>query len=164
MAIVAWVIIIITLASYFDHLMTGKDRYSSVSEISFYQDHDFNQITIKQNEYKQYIIPGHINDHPVNFLFDTGASIVTIPEHMAKKMQLQKKAKGTAETAGGRVTIWYTIVPTLTIDPTLVLRNVRVGINPNMDADVVLLGMNVLEQIDFSQSDQHLTFKQKKTQ
>ena len=93
---------------------------------------------------------GFINGEEVVFLVDTGATDVSIPAHLAQRLQLQAGRKGLANTANGTVTVAESRIDTLRIGD-IVLNNVSANLNPGMQSEHILLGMSVLRQLEFTQ-------------
>ncbi len=117
------------------------------------------EVPLKRNRYGHYVVTGEINGREVNFLLDTGATDVVVPEDVANVIGLQRGRQGTAMTANGRVTIYDTNISSLRIGD-IYLRDVNASINPSMSGSI-LLGMSALGQIEFTQSGNTLTLKQK---
>jgi aspartyl protease family protein len=59
-------------------------------------------------------------------------------------------------TANGTVTVYETKVPTLILG-NIPFNNVQAHLNPGMRSDKILLGMNVLKDLQFTQTNQQLT-------
>ncbi|AHE98660.1 aspartyl protease [Thioalkalivibrio paradoxus ARh 1] len=113
------------------------------------------ELVLRRNHVGQYLAPGTINGGPVTFLLDTGATQVSVPEHLADDLGLQPGRRGRALTANGPVDIRHTLIPEVALGP-FVLRNVSGHINPGMTSDQVLLGMSVLKHLDFAQREGQL--------
>jgi len=108
-----------------------------------------------------YIVEGKINDLPVSFLVDTGASVVSIPSHIAH--QVGVKPNGSEDimmTAAGRQTVSRVTLETVRVG-NIVLKNVQGAILPMTESDSVLLGMSFLRRLTFKQSEQTLELEQK---
>ena len=108
------------------------------------------EVRLKQNRAGHYVTSGFINGEEVVFLVDTGATDVSIPAHLAQRLQLQAGRKGLANTANGTVTVAESSIDTLRIGD-IVLNNVRANLNPGMQSEHILLGMSVLRQLEFTQ-------------
>ncbi|AGA32878.1 heat shock protein DnaJ domain protein [Thioalkalivibrio nitratireducens DSM 14787] len=113
------------------------------------------ELVLRRNHVGQYLAPGTINGGAVTFLLDTGATQVSVPEHLADDLGLRPGSRGRALTANGPVDIRHTRIRELGLGP-FVLRNVSGHINPGMSSDQVLLGMSVLKYLDFAQQEGHL--------
>lgn len=103
----------------------------------------------------QYIVPGTINGHEVNFLVDTGATHVAVPASIAEDLALERGAETRVVTAGGSRRAWYTTIDRIAIGG-IERRNVRGSINPSMPGDYVLLGMTFLRDLELRQQGDRL--------
>lgn len=117
------------------------------------------EIELKANRQGHYLANGTINNQEVTFILDTGATTVSVSESIARKAGLSRERPGRAVTAAGTVDVWSTTIDELRLGD-ITFRNVRGTINPTMDPDMVLLGMSVLGQLDFSQKSGVLTLSQ----
>ena len=117
------------------------------------------EVHLQQNQQGHYVMTGTINKHPVEFLLDTGATDVVIPEALANQLQLKRGRRGRAMTANGPVTIYETNITKFTIGK-ITLHNVSASINPGMRPPSILLGMSALKQVEFVQSGRSLVLKQ----
>ncbi|STX37678.1 retropepsin-like aspartic protease family protein [Legionella feeleii] len=115
-------------------------------------------VTIVADEQGHYYIDGSINDYPVKFILDTGATLVAIPQGLATKLQLQGRYPISIQTASGEVTGTLTRLKQLSF-ARFTLNNVKAVIVPGSDDDTILLGMNVLSQFNLSQQDKQLIIK-----
>lgn len=107
-----------------------------------------------------YRIKGSINDHLVDFLVDTGATLVGIPEHLAKKLEIKGRYPITISTANGEVTGSLTRLQHLSFGE-FKLNDIKAVIIPGANDDEVLLGMNVLSQFNIEQQDKKLMLKKR---
>ena len=117
------------------------------------------EVPLKRNRQGHYLLIGKINGEDVEFLLDTGATDVVVPESTARRLGLTYGARGRAMTANGPVTIFQTRINELHLGK-IRLTNIDASINPNMEG-AILLGMSALGQIEFSQRADTLTLKQK---
>ncbi|MDO6415856.1 TIGR02281 family clan AA aspartic protease [Sphingomonas sp. BIUV-7] len=88
-----------------------------------------------------------INGQPVRFLVDTGASVVTLTEEDAKRLDIMPDSltSGRAETANGRAVFGWTQIATVEVAGHRV-EDVRAAVLSN-DAGVSLLGQNLLARL-----------------
>lgn len=112
-------------------------------------------IILERNLYHSYVVSGTLNQSQVTFLVDTGATHVTVPEHLAKELNLTYGRKAIAHTANGKVTIYKTIIPELTIG-NIKFRNIAGNISPGLEMDEILLGMSALKNLTIIQKDSKL--------
>ena len=117
------------------------------------------EVPLKRNRQGHYMLVGKINGEDVEFLLDTGATDVVVPESTARRLGLPYGMRGRAMTANGPVTIYQTRIDELHLGE-IRLINIDASINPNMEG-AILLGMSALGQIEFSQQADTLTLKQK---
>lgn len=116
-------------------------------------------VQLTRNRYGHYVVSGTINNQEVEFLLDTGATDVVIPEPIARDLGLKKGRSSIAYTANGSVKVYGTQIDQLTIGK-IVLFDVKASINPGMDRSSILLGMSALKQIEFLQQGDSLTLRQ----
>ena len=117
------------------------------------------EVPLKRNRQGHYLLIGKINGEDVEFLLDTGATDVVVPDSTARRLGLPYGIRGRAMTANGPVTIYQTRINELHLGK-IRLTNIDASINPNMKG-AILLGMSALGQIEFSQQADTLTLKQK---
>tara|TARA_B110000444_G_scaffold167461_1_gene156468 strand:- start:32 stop:577 length:546 start_codon:yes stop_codon:yes gene_type:complete len=116
------------------------------------------EVVLQQNRQGHYVVSGTVNNVPVLFLLDTGATDVAIPESIALAAGLQRGNTSRASTANGMVTVYSTRVAELSLG-NIVLEGVKASITTSMAGDTILLGMSALSQIEFSQSGEELTLR-----
>lgn len=121
-------------------------------------DSGIREVVLRQNRQGHYVASGTINDVPVVFLLDTGATDVAIPESVASAAGLERGSASRASTANGTVTVYSTRVTELAIG-NIVLEGVNASITPSMGGNTILLGMSALRQIEFSQRGEVLTLR-----
>jgi aspartyl protease family protein len=105
-----------------------------------------------------YHIKGRINEYPVEFLVDTGATLVAIPQVLADRLHVTGHYPITMLTANGEVTGSLTRLQKLSIGE-FILNDVKAVIIPSNDENLVLLGMNVLSKFNIVQQDNRLILK-----
>ena len=113
---------------------------------------------LQRNPQGHYLVSGHINGAPANFLLDTGATDVVMSEQLARAAMLERGYPTRAMTANGEVVVYSALVDALEIGA-IVLREVRASINPVMQGNTVLLGMSALQHIEFTQRGDSLTLR-----
>lgn len=118
------------------------------------------EVPLKRNRFGHYLVNGQINGKEVAFLLDTGATDVVVPEDTAQRLKLAYGRKGRAMTANGPVTIYQTRINELQIGE-IRLYDVNASINPAMSDTAILLGMSALGKIEFTQSGNTLTLRQR---
>lgn len=95
-----------------------------------------------------YFVDGTVNEHKLNFVIDTGATLLTLPQEFAKTAGLLCQRQTMMDTANGVVRTCTTTIQTLKFG-TFTLKNVEAMITPNLSQ--ALLGMNILKQFRVEQ-------------
>lgn len=108
------------------------------------------ELILKRSSNGHYIFPGTINHKPVTFLLDTGATYVSIPAHLGEQLGLQAGVRQQVITANGTVETRATRLDELAFGP-FRIQNLSASLNPGMRDAYILLGMNVLRHIEFTQ-------------
>ena len=98
---------------------------------------------IGQGNNGHYFVDGAINDHFLNFVVDTGASVVTLPQSVATSAGLRCLSQVTMRTGNGSISACRTIIQKFRFG-SFTFRDVEAVIAPNLDQP--LLGMNVLKR------------------
>lgn len=145
MAWIASLLILGLFYLYFENSLQARDNPNRQLQVA-----PGTELVLKRSRDGHYIFPGTINGQPVTFLLDTGATLVSVPAHLANDLQLSPGAFQQSITANGTVTTRATRIESLAFGPFNV-RDVSASLNPGMRTDQVLLGMSVLKQLEFTQ-------------
>lgn len=113
------------------------------------------QITLDRDRRGHYLASGKINNIPVRFFLDTGATAVAIPSKIAEKLNLTRGYSYTVQTANGDADAFHTVLDSVSLGD-LVVENVAGAITPSMGGDEILLGMSFLKHLDFAQKNGQL--------
>jgi clan AA aspartic protease (TIGR02281 family) len=120
-------------------------------------------LKLKQNSSGHYAIDASINEKPLNFVVDTGASVVSLPESVAHSALIYCDDKVDMATANGLSSACSTKIKKLKFGP-FVVSNVEAVIMPNLSQP--LLGMNVLQFFKVAQEkgEMHISYQESKDQ
>ena len=118
------------------------------------------EVTLYRNRAGHYIAPGTINGKPVSFLLDTGATYTSIPGNIANLIGLKRGPEISANTANGIAVGYLTQIDTLTLGG-IQFKKIRGDIAPGYKSSKILLGMNVLKQLEMIQKGNKLILRQK---
>lgn len=116
---------------------------------------NLNRIELKANAFGHYLANGEINNISVEFLLDTGATQVSVPESIALKAGMKKGNKHRVSTANGTIMVYQSRIDHLNLMG-MHFYDVPASINPYMDGEI-LLGMSVMRHLDIQQSQGFLT-------
>jgi aspartyl protease family protein len=116
------------------------------------------EMVLQSGEDRHFRASGAINGHAVDFLVDTGASLVTIPGHLAAKLGLSRGQKVQTTSASDVFESETTTVRELSIGG-IRLQNVAGLINPKATDNEILLGMSALKDLEMVQKDGTLALR-----
>ncbi len=108
---------------------------------------------IKQSAGGHYATDGTVNDKALNFVVDTGATVVSLPENIAHDAQIYCDNKIDMHTANGKADACTAKIKKLQFGP-FVIQDVAAAIVPNLDQP--LLGMNVLQLFKIGQENSEM--------
>jgi clan AA aspartic protease (TIGR02281 family) len=134
-------------ASSSESKMDDGTAYSSTSPL-----------VIGQGNNGHYFVDGAVNDFFLNFVIDTGASVVTLPQAVATSAGLRCQGQATMKTGNGITRVCMTIIQKLKFG-TFTLRDVDAVIAPNLSQP--LLGMNVLKRFRVEQDGGQMRLSKK---
>ena len=150
----AWLsVIFILVIIYSEYLSEQRHPNTNVASVSGPAGYT---LVLQQNRQGHYMVDGLINGKEVTFLLDTGATSVSIPAHLAPTLGLDGGRPFPVMTANGAVTVYETQIASL-IFGDIQFKDVQAHLNPGMRSDKILLGMNVLKDLQFTQTNQQLT-------
>lgn len=152
-----WVLLLIFGAMFFQRFLDSERNPNTSPETRLSE--NAREVILHRNRYGHYNLTGYINGTEVEFLVDTGATDISIPAHIAKKIGLQRLHEMKFDTANGVARGYATRIDTVRVG-NIELTDLDASINPNVDDDTVLLGMSFLKRIEFSQRDGTLILRQ----
>jgi len=160
MMVAAWVAALLLMSQFFGMWQKNQNNPNTqpVTELGKNGSH---RVLLERNRAGHYVSSGKINDIPVTFMLDTGATNVVIPGDLASKMGLPILANSAASTANGTVSVYRTRINKLTLG-NINLYNVDASINPSMNGEQqILLGMSALKKLGLIQKGRTLTLIQR---
>jgi aspartyl protease family protein len=158
MLLVAWAAGLGLLSLLFSDILEQQRNPNTRLETIQRQDGS-REVRLQRNRYGHYLARGTINGQPVEFMLDTGASDVSIPDPVARRIGLQRGIAQFYETANGTIKAYLTRLDTLALGD-IELQQLRASINPHMDGETILLGMSALKQLEFTQRGDTLIIRQ----
>ncbi len=118
---------------------------------------DDGALRLKQHPDGHFYVKGHINDRPVTFLVDTGASRTAISDQLADELGLRDCRPVKSRTANGTVFGCISRVESIAFGPYRLTRQ-DVHVLPRLEGPA-LLGMSVLAQFRMEQQGGALTLR-----
>ncbi len=146
-----WFKIFMGISLFFGLVVLGSLDYVFQTPGSSVTEDGLMVVTLKQDRQGHYFAKGKINNETVNFLLDTGATSVAIPESVAKRLQLPYGERQQYFTANGMAHGFRTRLKTISLGG-IEKRYIDAAITPGMTGDHILLGMSFLKSLDIRQS------------
>lgn len=157
MVYAAWILFLAMMTLIFNNLLE-KQNNPNRNLISSQNPDGSYEVSLIRNRYGHYVTSGQINRQAVTFLIDTGATQISIPAPVADRLGLVRGAPFQVMTANGQVTVYSARLDRVSIGP-LEIADLQAGINPQLDGDEILLGMNFLKHLDMIQRGDRLILK-----
>ena len=157
MTIAAWIFVLAIATLYFERFL--DEQRNPNQEVEYTEKNNAREVILQRNRQGHYLSSGEINGVKVDFLLDTGATDVSIPERLASALQLKRGPEIEVITANGKIAVNMTTLDRIQIG-NIVLYDVRASINPYMDEDEILLGMTFLKHLEFTQRGEQLILRQ----
>lgn len=100
--VIIWIVVLLLLIKFFDGQISKRDKIVQHNEGP-------STVVLKRSRNGHYFAKGFINDSPVTFLLDTGATSVAIPQKVADRLGLQKGYQHYVNTANGQSAAYQTL-------------------------------------------------------
>ena len=143
-----WIIGFFMLALVFDRIL--ERQLNPNQRVNTLQSGDYQEIVLKRNRQGHYLFNGEINGHTVTFLVDTGATMTSIPAELGERLGLRPGQRYGVLTASGTSYAYSTHIDSLKLGD-IEFRDIDASLNPGMQMNEILLGMNVLKQLELIQ-------------
>lgn len=161
-AIIAWLIVMVMLYLFFQD--TIDKQFNPNPQLSSITGGDGTTRTVLiRNKSGHYVGTALVNNTPIDFMLDTGATTVAIAKDSAEKLGLVFGAPIQVSTANGIATAWRSRIDRLQLGD-IVLSNIPASIVPGLNNNAagfeILLGMSALKQLEFHQQGNQLTLIQ----
>jgi aspartyl protease family protein len=152
-----WLVLLGLLTLFFNDVL--EKQFNPNQQIASVHRNGQEEIVLERNKYGHYVASGMINQQPVVFMLDTGATDISIPVNVARRLGLEAGRPLTYQTANGPAVNYATQLDSVSLGD-ITLHNLPASINPNVDQDDVLLGMSFLKHLEFTQKGNTLTLRQ----
>ena len=151
-----WIIGFFILALLFDDIL--EQQANPNQKVNTSQNAAYQEITLQRNRNGHYLLNGQINHKTVTFIVDTGATTTSIPAHMSKKLGLKRGQSFGVQTANGRTTAYSTRINSLKLGEIEFTDSIA-SLNPGFKGNEILLGMNILKNMELIQRNDVLTLR-----
>ncbi|MEJ1354504.1 MAG: TIGR02281 family clan AA aspartic protease [Candidatus Sedimenticola sp. (ex Thyasira tokunagai)] len=158
MILATWIVLVALLTLIFGNLIDKQANPNTTVE-TVVDGEGGRHVVLQRNRAGHYVATGLINDQPVTFLIDTGATDVALSSTLADKLKLIRGARYSSRTANGSVTAWQTSLARVALGG-IEVRNVKASILPSLPEGEVLLGMSFLKHLELVQRDGELQLRQ----
>lgn len=120
------------------------------------------QIAVNADQMGQFYVRGAVNQNYVNFLVDTGASVVAISSRMADQLGIdyRKGQPGTVQTAQGVTESHFVSLAEVTVG-SIKVQNVQAAVISGAYPTEILLGMSFLRNVKMQENNGVLMLTQK---
>jgi len=156
MAIAAWLLVLGLLTLFFNNWLEDQ-RNPNRQVHGMTAANGVREVILQRNRYGHYVANAAINGRAVEVLLDTGATLVSVPDGLARALDLRRGPAIPVETANGTITTYATRLSRIQLGD-IVVHDVTAAINPR--SDDVLLGMSFLKHLEFTQRGDTLTLHQ----
>jgi aspartyl protease family protein len=156
-SLAGWILGFLLLALVFTKIL--DHRANPNQSVATSKSGQSQQIELVRNNHGHYVFTGEINQKPVTFLVDTGATMTSIPAGLQRYLGLQAGQPFQVSTANGVTTAYMTRLGEMRLGD-IRLTNVKASLNPGLPSDSILLGMNVLKHLELVQRDNSLIIRQ----
>jgi len=154
MLMIAWVLLFAGAYWFFELRLAQKANPNRAEVLAL----QHGEVRLQRNQDGHYLAQGEINDRPVTFLVDTGATRVALSPGLAQKLALTHGPAVTVQTANGATRAYQTWLQSVRLG-TIEVHDVAALITPGLDDSTVLLGMSFLKKMEFTQRGSELTLK-----
>lgn len=150
-----WLVLLAGMTVYFGGVL---DQKHNPNQHLTTQSNKASEVILKRNAYGHYVAPGLINNTPVIFMLDTGATSISIPKAVADRMHLNPRGSSLVSTANGSITVHNVRLDSVSLG-SITLKDMRAHINPYMEGETVLLGMSFMQHLEMIQKGDTLRLK-----
>jgi aspartyl protease family protein len=153
MIIAGWLLLVGLIWWVMDgQLQRQSNPNAGLAEVADARGEVVREVVLQRGRDGHYRAPGRIDGHPVDFLVDTGATEVAIPQALAGAIGLRAGRAFQAQTANGPALAYATRLASVSLGG-LEARDVAGTIIANLGSEEVLLGMSFLSRFDIAISD-----------
>lgn len=151
MIVLGWLLLAGMIWWGFDHYLNPNARLAEVTVES-------GEVQLKRGPDGHFRAPGRIDGQPADFLVDTGATVVAVPEALARRLNLKPGLAERVHTANGEAVAYATRLNRVDLGGA-VAHDVAAHIVPGMAGDEALLGMSFLARFEIAMSGDEMRIR-----
>lgn len=157
MLFIFW-IIMLGIATFFTQEYLEKKENPNQELNTYTNSAGQKEVVLQRNGYGHYVSSGKINGVDVTFFLDTGATNISIPQHIADKIGLKRGVRYQSSTANGTIDVYNTYLDSVQLGD-IILYDLQGSINPHYEDDDILLGMSFLKHLELNQKGRTLILR-----
>ena len=142
MIVLGWLLLAGLIWWGFDKYLNPNARLANVSV-------ENGEVMLERGPDGHFRAPGRINGEAVDFMVDTGATVVAVPESLARRLKLERGLAVRVHTANGEAVAYATRLGRVDLGGATV-HDVAAHIVPGMAGDEALLGMSFLARFEIA--------------
>ncbi|MCP4430045.1 MAG: TIGR02281 family clan AA aspartic protease [Gammaproteobacteria bacterium] len=155
--LVGWILGFLLLALFFTEVLDSRNNPNR--SVATSSTANFQQVILQRNPHGHYVFDGEINHKRVTFLVDTGATTTAIPAQLGNYLDVQPGPAFKVRTANGVATAYATRLAQMKLGD-IEFSDVEASLNPGMNGKEILLGMNILRNLELIQRSDQLIIRQ----
>lgn len=160
-AVVAWLLLLTVLYLFFNEQIA--EQINPNRQLQSSQQQQQLIVTMQENKQGHFVGTLLLNGKPIDFMLDTGATMVAVSEEVAAKTGMKKGAAYEISTANGTTTGYQSNIRELRLGD-IVLHDLDASIVPNLEGTEILLGMSALKHLEFSKRERQMQLIQQKSE
>ena len=160
-AIVAWLLLLGVLYLFFNEQIAEQINPNRELQSSKQQQQVI--VTMQANQQGHFVGTLLLNGKPIDFLLDTGATMVAVSDEVAALTGMKKGTAYKTSTANGTTTAYQSKIHELRLGD-IVLTDLDASIVPNLEGAEILLGMSALKHLEFSKRERQLQLIQHRSE
>lgn len=153
----AWILLLLILTLAFNGVLENQRNPNQTVDTRI-SEQGIQEVVLQRNRFGHYIARGFIDNHEVTFLLDTGATLVSVPDSLARRLNLARGVPYPAQTANGTITVYSTVLDSVKLG-SIELHEIPASINPHMANDEILLGMSFMKHLEMTQRGKQLILR-----
>jgi aspartyl protease family protein len=151
MIVAGWLLLAALIWWGFEHYLNPNARLANATV-------EQGEVVLARGPDGHFRAPGRIDGEAVDFLLDTGATVVAISEPLARRLNLTRGAAVQVRTANGDAVAYATRLERVSLGGA-VARDVPAHIVPGMAGDEALLGMSFLARFEIAMNGDEMRIR-----